>query len=92
MPPLCCQAAINMGGRHVHLGTHVTQEEAAIAFDKAALIVRGDKAKINFPIQNYQDAYGNLLVDEAINTKLHVSTNASISSAADSKTGYDGYA
>ncbi len=37
------QAAINMGGTHVHLGTYVLEADAALAFDRAALIVRGQR-------------------------------------------------
>ncbi|KAG1665223.1 hypothetical protein FOA52_011411 [Chlamydomonas sp. UWO 241] len=64
------QAAINNAGTHVHLGTHVNEMDAAVAFDKAALCIRGDRAKINFPISNYMDADGNLLVDDTIAGKL----------------------
>ena len=35
------QAAINMRGTHVQLGTYASEQEAAIAFDRATLIVRG---------------------------------------------------
>jgi hypothetical protein len=88
------QAAINMGGTHVHLGTYVEEQEAAVAFDRAALIVRGrwhvmyrypplhlshalptvctgiDKAKINFPVSNYCDANGQLIIDPQTSAKL----------------------
>ncbi|GAX78044.1 hypothetical protein CEUSTIGMA_g5486.t1 [Chlamydomonas eustigma] len=71
------QAAINMGGTHVHLGTYVTEQEAAVAFDRAALIVRGpDKAKINFPVSNYQDTSGNLIIDPATAQKLQAAASA----------------
>ncbi|CAK8542617.1 unnamed protein product [Lathyrus sativus] len=36
-------------GARVWLGTYVTEEEAALAYDKAAFKMRGRKAKVNFP-------------------------------------------
>lgn len=36
----------NCVAQHIHLGTYTIEEDAATAFDKAALIVRGTKAKV----------------------------------------------
>lgn len=42
------QAAINAGGKYLYLGSYDTEEEAAQIFDKAAIRIRGQKARLNF--------------------------------------------
>ncbi|XP_061362912.1 ethylene-responsive transcription factor 1-like [Gastrolobium bilobum] len=39
----------NKNGARVWLGTYETEEEAGLAFDRAAFKMRGRKAKLNFP-------------------------------------------
>jgi hypothetical protein len=54
------QAAINSGGKYLYLGSYQEEEEAARAFDKAAIKIRGKKAKLNFSYVG-EESYGELL-------------------------------
>lgn len=43
------------GNKYLYLGTYKTQEEAAVAYDMAAIEYRGVNAVTNFDISNYMD-------------------------------------
>lgn len=49
------QAAINHASKYIYLGSFVSEENAAKAFDQAAVKLRGHIAKTNFPKSDYQD-------------------------------------
>ncbi|KAL5568726.1 hypothetical protein UlMin_025301 [Ulmus minor] len=45
------------GNKYLYLGTYKTQEEAAVAYDIAAIEYRGANAVTNFDINNYADRF-----------------------------------
>uniref|UniRef100_A0A7N0RCA5 AP2/ERF domain-containing protein n=1 Tax=Kalanchoe fedtschenkoi TaxID=63787 RepID=A0A7N0RCA5_KALFE len=44
-----------LGNKYLYLGTYSTQEEAAAAYDRAAIQYRGANAVTNFDVSNYAD-------------------------------------
>ena len=41
-------------GKRVHIGRYATKEEAAVAYDKAAIKLHKEFARTNFPKENYE--------------------------------------
>ena len=46
---------ISANGKTTSLGDHDTEEQAATAFDRAAINKSGKNAKTNFPIERYEN-------------------------------------
>ncbi|GLC43147.1 hypothetical protein PLESTM_001435800 [Pleodorina starrii] len=65
------QAAINSGGKYVYLGSFLSEYDAARAFDKAAVKLRGTRAKLNFQYSEYVDENGNLLEDPKMKSVMY---------------------
>ena len=49
------RAKITVSGRYLHVGSFANQEDAARAYDRAALKHFGEFAKTNFPISEYYE-------------------------------------
>jgi hypothetical protein len=49
------QSAINTCGKYIYLGSFISEEEAGRAFDRAALRLRGARAKLNYKYEDYID-------------------------------------
>lgn len=64
------QAAINSSGKYIYLGSFISEDEAARAFDRAAIRLRGHRAKLNFQYADYVDEAGNLIEDPRLPTFL----------------------
>eukprot|EP00775_Hariotina_reticulata_P003193 gene3193-3471_t len=57
------QASINSGGKYLYLGSFVSEQDAARTFDMAAIKLRGQNTKTNFPLEHYLNNAGQLLED-----------------------------
>ncbi|GFR51341.1 hypothetical protein Agub_g13764 [Astrephomene gubernaculifera] len=71
------QAAINSNGKHLYLGSFQKEEEAARAFDWAAIKLRGNRARTNFPYEYYVDERGNILDERAMSKIESILTSKS---------------
>ncbi|KAL6762405.1 hypothetical protein V8C86DRAFT_2517558, partial [Haematococcus lacustris] len=65
------QAAINSSGKYIYLGSYVQEDEAARAFDRAAIRLRGNRAKLNYSLSDYMDENGQLIDDPRLSAHLN---------------------
>ncbi len=60
------RATIKNNTKQMSLGNHLEQIDAAIAYDKAAIKIYGERALLNFPEENYRDSIENETEDNVI--------------------------
>ncbi|KAF8071351.1 AP2-3 [Scenedesmus sp. PABB004] len=58
------QTAINVAGRYLYLGSYNEEAEAARAYDRAALKIRGPDTHLNFDAAGYVGPDGEVLLDD----------------------------
>lgn len=60
-------------GRTFYLGCFSSDIDAAVAYDKASLYLRGRDTELNFELSNYLDASGGIIEDPIIRSRLATS-------------------
>ena len=61
---------ISCQGKTLGLGAFLTEFEAAVAYDKACLYLRGRDAELNFKLSEYLDARGEMIEDPGIRDRI----------------------
>ncbi|KAJ1376814.1 DNA-binding domain superfamily [Sesbania bispinosa] len=71
------------GNKYLYLGTYKTQEEAAVAYDMAAIEYRGLNAVTNFDISNYIDKIKKNGQSQQTEAQVEIAPNSSDSEEAE---------
>lgn len=48
------------------------EDEAARSFDRAAIRLRGERAKLNYKLADYKDEFGNIVEDKKLSVRQHL--------------------
>eukprot|EP00967_Tisochrysis_lutea_P087090 scaffold123081_cov22-Tisochrysis_lutea.AAC.1 len=75
--PSCASSSSCVPSLHAYCALHVLhhsftqqEDEAAKSFDRAAIRLRGQRAKLNYHISTYQDEFGQIIEDKKLSVRV----------------------